>query len=124
MKDFELNDFGLGTTKGQLAEKLGVSIRSIHYYHGFAMDNCDEFSDDYPRMGRDTLTSVPLTQYQCWVLWMVGKFIHTHKIPKKLLSHQLFQSEWQAKISHKAFEEFCKSQGARLNELTGICRVA
>lgn len=123
---FKPNEISESTTKRNLAKLLGVSERSVHYYCEFAMNNCAEFASDYPCIGKEIVTSVPLTKYQCWCVWIVSTFIHDLRLPRRLIENHLYNSSWQGKVSRAAYEQFLKvnATGGHSHESSGICTIA
>lgn len=125
MDQFPIQDFGVLTSKSKLSLKIKCSLRSIHNYHEIASIYVDDFLIDYPAIDNKIITSAPLTQYQCWVIFRIHQFLKL--IPKaELLKHTLENDpNVQFQYSKAQFELiYPELKEESNNESQAICRIA
>lgn len=125
MNQFAVQDLEVLTSKSKLAMKIKCSLRSIHNYHEIAAFYVDDFLQDYPIIESKILTSTPLTQYQCWVIYRIHQFLKL--IPKaELLKHTLeHDSKVQFQYSKAQFELIYPELKEEINDdPKAVCRIA
>lgn len=120
----KIPDYGI--RKKELAERLGLSPRTISTYHQIALEYCGDFATDYPQIDGKPITLCPITPYQCWVIENICFWIHSRKIPIALLENKLGTDyKFESMFSKKAFLNTNQVKVEVQNhDITGICRVA
>lgn len=84
-------------TKTKLAKHLNLSVRTIYNYHDVAILWINEFESDYPLKGKESLTKVPLTHYQAWVIFKlteIGKNFPRINLPSILTYFDFSKAEY------------------------------